>query len=329
MVSHSRRYVQPRREAITKRQASRWNATTAKTPHKLSRGSTKLNDPVIKTCTRACRSRFSSPRIPINIPKCEKVEKPRPHLKVYASTKTIPALHMQSDLSSFLILPLVSWPVPHNRFGELMGTYSHIPNTLSRFVANVLYTGLLEFAKIVEFSFRSSQSSPLREHVPDSIYFVAIPFFIGGLTAVYLQQSGWMNGGARNEIQLPVLFWMRDHLYMTISQHRVAIFVPQLSTCCHMHSPVRITGVRYVPRILTGMFLEFSVSFPSSKVDLPCSHAPKLLVSWPEKIYQSEWMTQAVPRFGWQTICKWGSSKTGAVRLDPWTIGHVQCRSVR
>jgi hypothetical protein len=182
-----------------------------------------------------------------------------------------------------------SWPVPPNRFGELMGTCSHIPNTLWRVVANVLYTGIQEFAKIVEFSCRSSQSSPLSEHVPDSIYFVAMLFFIGGLTAVYPQHSGWMNGGARNDIQLPVLLGMRNHLYMTIIQHRVAIFVPQLSTCCHMHSPV--TGVCYVPRILTGMFLEFSVSFPSSKVDLPCSHAPELLVGWPEKSYQSEWMT--------------------------------------
>jgi hypothetical protein len=182
-----------------------------------------------------------------------------------------------------------SWPVPPNRFGELMGTCSHIPNTLWRVVANVLYTGSPEFAKFVDFSSRSSQSSQLSEHVPDSIYFVAMLFFIGGLTAVYPQHSGWMNGGARNDIQLPVLLGMRNHLYMTIIQHRVAIFVPQLSTCCHMHSPV--TGVCYVPRILTGMFLEFSVSFPSSKVDLPCSHAPELLVGWPEKSYQSEWMT--------------------------------------
>jgi hypothetical protein len=43
---------------------------------------------------------------------------------------------------------------------------------------------------------------------------------------------------------------MRNLLYMTIIQHRVVIFVPQLSTCCHMHSLVRITGVRYVPRVL-------------------------------------------------------------------------------
>ncbi len=60
---------------LQKRQASRWNAATTKTPHKPSRGSTKLNDPDIKTCTRASRSRFSSPRIPINIPKCKKSRK--------------------------------------------------------------------------------------------------------------------------------------------------------------------------------------------------------------------------------------------------------------
>ncbi len=269
-----------------------------KTPHKLSPGSTKLNDSDIKTCTRASRSRFSSPRIPICIPKCKKSRKTESAPEgLYINQNHLCATHAERSLflSSSSSRVLTPDQFPNNRFGEHMGTCSHIPNTLWRVVANVLYTGIQEFAKIVEFSCRSSQSSPLSEHVPDSIYFVAILFFIGGLTAVYLQQSGWMNGGARNEIQLTVLLGMRNHLFMTIIQHRVAIFVAQLSTCCHMHSPVRIAGVRYVHRILTGIFLESSLF--RSQVRKSTYLVPMLLNYW--------WVDRrrVIKTNGWHTGC--------------------------